>query len=44
MKPKFTLKKINGEIIVTCNGTPKVCATLLEALKYIGRCIKNESK
>ena len=36
MMPKITLKKINGEIIVTENGIPKVFATLLEAIKYIG--------
>ena len=36
MIPKITLKKINGEIIVTEKGIPKVFATLLEAIKYIG--------
>ena len=35
MMPRTTLKKINGEIIVTENGKPRVFATLIEALKHI---------
>ena len=35
MTPKFTLKRMNGELIVTENGKPKVFASLIEALKHI---------
>ena len=44
MTPRVTLKRINGNIIVTENGKPKVFATLLEAIKYIGKVKHYEPK
>lgn len=44
MTPKLTLKKFNGDIIVTENGKPKVFATLTEALKHIFGVRQNEPK
>lgn len=44
MIPRITLKKMNGEIIVTENGKPKVFATLMEALKHIFEVRHNEPK
>ena len=35
MTPKITLKRINGNIIVTENGKPKVFATLTQAIAHI---------
>ena len=44
MMPRMNLKKIKGEFIVTENGKPKVFATLIEALKHIGKVTKYEPK
>ena len=44
MKSRLTLKKFNGDIIVTENGKPKVFATITEALKHIFEVRQNEPK
>ena len=37
---KNTLKSVKGVHIVTVNGKPMVCATIIEAIKCIGEVSK----